>query len=182
VRREPSGFPGAERILVIGCGGSGKSTFARGLGRATGLPVIHLDSHFWKPGWVEPERREWEERVDLLVGGRRWIIDGNYGGTLEKRLAAADAAVFLDAPRSLCLWRVLRRRLTYARRSRPDMAEGCPERLTPDFLRYVWRYPQDRRPAVLEKLGRHGRDTAVFVLRSPGQTRRFLEELEGAGK
>lgn len=64
-------------------------------------------------------------------------MDGNYRDTMEMRLLAADAAVFLDAPRSLCLWRVFKRRLSYAGRTRPDMGEGCPERLSADFVRYI---------------------------------------------
>jgi len=176
--REPHPLLVARRILVVGCGGSGKSTFARELGRLTGLPVFHLDAHFWNPGWAGTAREQWEARVRELARGERWVMDGNYSGTMEARLSAADAAVFLDAPRSLCLWRVIKRRISYAGRTRPDMGEGCPERLDAEFVRYVWRYPKDRRPGVLERLDRSRPGTKVFVLRAPGEVARLLEELE----
>lgn len=163
------------KILVIGSGGSGKSTFAERLGVRTGLPVIHLDSLFWRAGWCEPPRDEWAARVDELLKRDEWIMDGNYGGTLERRLAACDTVVFLDLPRVLCLWRIIWRSVRYRGRSRPDMAEGCPERLTWEFVRWVWGYPRTRRPGVLKKLGELREGQKVYVLRSRREVRRFLE-------
>lgn len=101
-------------------------------------------------------------------------MDGNYGGTLDLRLAAADTVVFLDQPRHLCVWRLIKRRLRYAGRSRPDVAPSCPERLTYEFLRYVWSYPTERRPSILRKLDALPRDRNVFVLNSPEEVRDFL--------
>lgn len=92
-----------ERVAIIGPGGAGKSTLARQLGAITGVPVIHLDREHWKPGWVETPAAEWEERVRELAAAERWIIDGNYGGTLDVRLDRADTVVFLDFGRFRCL-------------------------------------------------------------------------------
>src|SRR6201995_1710403 len=122
VRRDSKGM---RRVLVIGSGGAGKSTFARRLGARLGLPGKHLDASYWKPGWVETPKEEWRRSVERLVEGDSWVIDGNYSGTLEVRLAACDTVVFLDLPRRVCIWRVLKRVLTYRDGSRPDMAEGC---------------------------------------------------------
>jgi len=163
------------KVLVIGSGGSGKSTFSEQLGGRTGLPVIHLDSLFWRAGWRETPRGEWAARVDELLKGGDWIMDGNYGGTLERRLAACDTVVFLDLPRALCLWRVVVRSLRYRGRSRPDMAEGCNERMTWEFVRWVWGYPSERRPGVLKKLSELNGGQRVHVLRSRREVRRFLE-------
>ncbi|HVF68055.1 MAG TPA: DNA topology modulation protein [Pyrinomonadaceae bacterium] len=170
------------KVLVIGSGGSGKSTFAERLGGRTGLPVIHLDSFFWRAGWQEPPRDEWAARVDELLKRDAWIMDGNYGGTLERRLAACDTVVFLDLPRVLCLWRVVSRSLRYRGRTRPDMAEGCPEQLTWEFLRWVWTYPRRRRAGVLKRLGELGAGQKAYVLRSRREVRRFLEESGLSGK
>ena len=164
------------RVLVIGSGGAGKSTFAARLGERTGLPVIHLDSLFWRAGWQETPRDVWAARVDELLKRDEWIMDGNYGGTLERRLEACDTVVFLDFPRALCLWRVLKRRARFRGRARPDMAEGCHERLTREFVRWIWTYPRERRPGVLKRLGELGGGRRVFVLRSPREAGRFLEE------
>ena len=85
------------RVLVDGMMGSGKSTFARSLAARTGLPVIHLDVHYWKPGWVRPSDDEWRERQRALLAGEDWIIDGNYNETLALRLERAETVVFLDS-------------------------------------------------------------------------------------
>jgi adenylate kinase family enzyme len=163
------------RVLVIGSGGAGKSTFAADLGARTGLPVIHLDALYWRAGWQETPREEWAARVDELIALDAWIMDGNYGGTMERRLAACDTVVFLDFPRALCLWRVVARRARYRGRTRPDMAEGCREHLTWEFARWVWTYRRERRPGVLKRLGELREGQRVHVLRSPREVRRFLE-------
>ncbi len=174
---ESSRLDGRRRIVVIGCRGAGKSTFSRRLGEALGLPVIHLDSFFWNPGWEETHTEEWERIVGELIGREEWVMDGNYGGTMDMRLAAADAAIFLDMPRSLCLRRVIERRVRFAGKPRPDMASGCPERLGWQFLKYVWDYPKSRRPGILRKLESLPEGKEAVVLRSPGEVRDFLREV-----
>src|SRR3982751_1716212 len=98
-----------KKILVIGSGGAGKSTFAQRLGAILKLEVIHLDSLYWSSGWVEMPKDEWRTMVDELLKKDSWIMDGNYGGTLDIRLEAADTVVFLDISRLICLWRILKR-------------------------------------------------------------------------
>lgn len=87
-----------EKIAILGCGGAGKSTLARQLGSRLGLPVIHLDAEFWRPGWVMTPLDEEIARQSQIVAGPRWIVDGNYGATIEIRLAAADTVIYLDFP------------------------------------------------------------------------------------
>ncbi len=168
-----------KRMIVIGSGGSGKSTLAARLGEILGIRVIHLDSLYWKPGWREEPRSEWEETVRSQVRGETWIMDGNYGGTLDIRLAAAEAVIFLDLPRILCIRRVVARRFRYAHESRPDMAPGCQERLDLGFLKYLWKYPAERRPGILRKLEQASREKTVISLRSPEEVRGFVVDLEG---
>ena len=140
------------RVVVIGSPGSGKSTFSQRLGALLDLPVIHLDAHFWRPGWVEPVRRDWAAQQLDLIQQPGWIMDGYYGGTLDIRYGAADTVIFLDLPRWVCLWRVLKRRVVYHGRSRPDIAAKCPESIDWPFIQYVWRYPHAKRPEVLRRL------------------------------
>jgi len=90
-------------VAVVGSGGAGKSTFARALGGVTGLPVVHLDEHYWRPGWVEPSKTEWSAIQTDLVSRDRWIMDGNYGGTFDVRFARADTVIVLSLPRAACL-------------------------------------------------------------------------------
>lgn len=163
---------------MIGCGGAGKSTLARALGRRLALPVVHLDRHFWRAGWQPAEPAEWRRLQRLLVARDAWVIDGNYVDTLDLRLAAADAVVFLDFPRWRCAWRATVR--VVAGRRGDNTAAGCPERLDRRhlaFLRYIWRYPARTRPRVLDRLAADGSGTAVVRLTTPAQVRRFLGRL-----
>lgn len=167
------------RCLVLGSGGAGKTTFALALGEVTGLPVVHLDRHYWQPGWRAPPTPEWEATVRGLLARPTWIMDGNYGGTLELRLAAADTVILLDTPRRQCLAGVLRRRWAWRGRARPSLADGCKERLTFEFLHWIWTYPGRRRPEILARLERVGPGVAVHVLSGRGAQRSFLDGLAG---
>lgn len=164
-----------ERVAIIGCAGAGKSTLARHLGTLTALPVVHLDREHWLPGWVEPDRAEWAARVDELAARDRWIIDGNYGGTMEARIARADTVIFMDYATWLCLYRVTKRAMVYRNRQRPDMTPGCNEKIDIQFYKWIWAYRQTRRRGIVAMLrAAKANGKRVVVLRNPGQTRRFL--------
>jgi adenylate kinase family enzyme len=162
------------RVLVVGSGGAGKSTFATRLGESTGLPVIHLDVAFWRPGWVEAPSDEWRRTVEKLVSGDAWILDGNFGGTLDLRLDACDTVIFLDRSRWLCLWRVALRLLRFHGRTRPDMAPGCAESVDWEFLRWVWDFPRESRPRIEEALATLPAGKRAAVLRSDRDVEAFL--------
>ena len=155
-----------KRVLVIGSGGSGKTTFARRLARSTGLPLFCLDSFYWLPNWQKRSDGEWLTIVRELVAGERWIMDGNYGGSLDLRLEACDTVFFLDFPRLTCLRRVLKRQLTHLGQRRPELPAGCRERLDPEFLAWIWTYAARRRPAILERLSSLEGRKAIHVFRS----------------
>src|SRR5688572_26030956 len=140
------------RVLVIGSGGAGKSTLARQMGERLRLPVVHLDALYWGAGWTATPKDEWARTVARLIVADAWVMDGNYSGTLDLRIPAADTIVFLDFPRVVCLWRAVRRRLAFHRRTRPDIHPECPERLTWQFVDWIWNYPRKQRPRVLERL------------------------------
>lgn len=134
-----------ERILIIGCGGAGKSTLARQLGEKLELPVVHLDKLFWKPGWVEESSEEFDRKLAIELEKTRWIMDGNFNRTMPQRLSKCDTIIYLDFSRWACLWGVAKRIITTYGTVRPDMGEGCPERLDLNFLRWVWNYNRDKR-------------------------------------
>lgn len=165
------------RILVIGSGGAGKSTFSRRLSDILDIEVIHLDKEHWKDGWVEPPKDVWRSKVEELVGGDTWIMDGNFSGTLNVRIAACDTVVFLDLPRALCLWRVLKRVAKYRGTHRPDMAEGCHEKLDLTFLLWIWNYSSRTRPKVLGLIEEHSRSKLIVRLRSREAVKEFLSEV-----
>lgn len=166
-----------KRILVIGCGGAGKSTFARKLGDALGLEVLHLDKLYWQAGWVEPSKADWQRTVEQLLLRDAWVMDGNYSGTLATRIAGCDTVIFLDLPRLTCIWRICKRAAQYFGTARPDMAEGCPERFNPLFLVWMWNYPRRSRPKVLELLNAHQHNKRIVHLRSQREADEFLKEI-----
>lgn len=167
------------RVLVSGLAGAGKSTFSRALSALTGLPLIHLDIYFWKPGWVEPTEDEWRERQRGLLSGDEWIIDGNYHATLDLRLERADTVVYLDTPWWVCAGRALVRGV----RKRPagfQLPNGCDEsawRRWHDewwLVWRIWRVRRSERQHEFETMSRHGDHVALYVLRSKRAVREFL--------
>src|ERR1700684_1659738 len=93
-----------QKIILLGSGGAGKSALAHTLGEVMNLPVYHLDALFWSEGWVQPDKEDWIKTQEKLCAQETWILDGNYGGTLDLRFAAADTIIFLDLSRWLCLY------------------------------------------------------------------------------
>jgi adenylate kinase family enzyme len=169
------------RVAVIGSGGSGKSVFARQLAGRLAVPVVHLDRLFWRPGWVETPEDEWRAAQREMVRAEAWVIEGNHASTLDVRLAAADTIVMLDLGRVLCLWRVVRRSISYRRRERPDRAPGCPERLNRDFLRWVWRFPVEGRDEALAAVAEFGPAATFHRLRTQRDVTAFLTNAGSAG-
>jgi adenylate kinase family enzyme len=164
-----------KRVVVIGSGGSGKSTFSRKLGEVTRLPVIHLDRLYWHPGWVKTPRQEWIEVVQREIEKEEWIIDGNFGNTRAMRMAAADTIIMLDLPRWLCLYRILKRTAASSDSSRPDMADGCRERFNPEFIFWVWNYPRQGRRRAMDEIAKLG-DKRVVFLKSQAEIDAFLKD------
>jgi len=167
---------GMDRIMIVGQPGSGKSTLARRLGERTGLPVIHIDKIHWKPGWVERSREEKTQLCREAEQRERWIFEGGHSATWPSRVARADMLVWLDRSFPLRLRRVVRRTMTGLGKSRPNLAEDCPERLRllPEFIRYMWdtRHSSRFQMRALSKSTSPG--CQVVVLRSDGQVEEFL--------
>src|SRR5262245_12135384 len=139
-----------QRVLVMGSSGSGKSTFARRLSAITGIPMLSLDALFWKPGWVGSDRAEFRARVAEATRQPRWIQDGNYTPAEgQLRRGSSDTVIWFDLPRATCMLGILTRIATSYGRVRPEMAEGCPEKIDLEFFRYVWTYREEQRPKLL---------------------------------
>jgi adenylate kinase family enzyme len=163
------------RVAVIGPGGSGKTELANALSRRTGIPVVYLDLIFWRDDWTPAPGDEARRDLDAAIAQERWIVDGNFLDAGEARFERADTVVFLDIPRRTCLRRVLTRLARDRWRRRPDLPEGANEGFDLSLLRWIWRYPYEDRPRVLELLASLDDAVAVHRLRSDADVGRFLD-------
>lgn len=164
-----------QRILIVGCGGSGKSVLARRLGDRLGLPVIHLDEHYYDQDWNTLPPEDFAILQQDLVAQPCWIIDGNYASTLPIRLAAADTVIFLDLPPATCLWSIARRRLCHRGGQHPQI--GVYDRINLSFLRYVLRYRRTMRPRVQALIANHAPHADLITMTSRRQAARLIHQL-----
>ncbi|MFO7637211.1 MAG: AAA family ATPase [Clostridia bacterium] len=169
------------RIMVIGSGGAGKSTFSKALGDILQHPVYHLDAFFWKEGWVPTPDGEWDDFISELARKDRWIIDGNYRRTYGLRMKQANAIIFLDMHPMIATIRVVKRWVRYKGKARPDMNPGCPEKIDREFIRWVWTFRKRNRDHIMCTLREHSSGTRIVVIRNPGQARKWLDRFRKEG-
>lgn len=166
-----------QRVAVVGPGGAGKTTFSAALANRTGLPVVHLDEHYFRPEWVRTPRPEWRRWQEERFDAARWIADGSYDHTLDVRLARADTVVVLAPPAWRCVWSAVWR--SVRNHGRAVQAPGCPERLLvldPEFFRWIRRFRRDRQ--ILDAaIARHAAHLTVVELRSHADFARFLDRV-----
>jgi adenylate kinase family enzyme len=164
------------RVVILGCSGSGKTTLAVEMGNRLGLPVVHLDPLYWRPGWQAPDTAGFLARVADALVGDGWVSEGNFRETFPLRLPRADAVIVLQRSRWLCLWRVLWRAV-FERNSRPDLPAGCPEHPDWPLLKFIWRFKRATWPNIEAARIAHGADVPVIRLRSNREIASFLATL-----
>lgn len=165
-----------EKVLVIGCPGSGKTTLSLKLAAKSRLPLVHLDKLFWRDNWKQTSREEFDELLMKELVKPRWIIDGNFSRTISTRLKYCDTVIYLDFPRLICLWSVLKRWIISYGKSRPDMGGDCPEKVDFKFLKSVWQFNRTQRNRTYSFLqAQH--DTEIIILRSRKQVKEFLRSI-----
>ena len=136
------------RIVIVGSAGSGKSRLARVLGEILDVPVIHGDKIFWRPGWSDPDNDEFRSDVRAHVAKEAWIYDGNLGRVADVVLPKADTIIWLEQPTIVCLFRAYSRTLQSLGRTRPDVADGCPEELSFALWGHVSSFNSRLRPRI----------------------------------
>lgn len=169
----------ADRILVVGCSGGGKSTLSQKIATRFGLTYVSLDRDVrWLPGWAERDETERKRIIAEKVAQDRWIMDGTNTTTFDLRLPRTDVVIWVRMPRLLCLWGAVSRWFKWLGRTRPDMAPGCPEKIEWEFLRFIWTFEQVYSPRIFAGLAEHGPGIPVLQLISRRQMRALLDLLD----
>ena len=159
------------KIIVIGCPGSGKSTFSRALCDRTGIPLYHLDMMYWNEDKTTVDRCVFRERLSAILKTDEWIIDGNYASTMEERMAACDTVFYLDYPLHVCLEGIETRR----GKTRGDMpwVETEPDG---EFIEYVKHFNQEQRPHIFELLEKYA-DKNIYAFSGREEADEYLNSL-----
>lgn len=161
-----------KRVIVIGCPGSGKSTFSKELNKITGIPLCHLDMLYWNEDKTTVEKAVFLERLYKTMEQDEWIIDGNYASTMETRIKACDTVIFLDYPLDVCLDGIRTRR-GKARSDMPWMESGEDDE---EFIEFIKNYNSQSRPRVMELLDKYS-DKNIYIFTSRDQTQAFINKL-----
>lgn len=165
----------SKRIVILGSGGCGKSTLAKKIQAHTGLPLIHLDREYQNDEWTPTPHEDWEEYQREITKEKQWIIDGNYGYTLDLRISACDTVIFLDYSRFICTFRAFKHMVIKPNEIRDDL--GLKDKFDLAFLRWVFFFPNRGRKLIIKSLRRHP-GKRVFHFRSPRELNRFLKHLD----
>ncbi len=162
-----------KRVMVIGCPGSGKSTFSRALHDRTGIPLFHLDMMYWNADRTTVEKSVFRERLSSTLQKSEWIIDGNYGSTIEQRLQVCDTVIFLDYPLDVCINGIMERR-GKVRTDLPWIED--PDEEDTDFIEFVKNFNTQSRPGIIELLNKYS-NKEIYIFKSRDEADKFLEQI-----
>lgn len=167
------------KIAIIGNAGSGKSTLGLQLHKKLGLPLYHLDQYFWKPGWVEPERAEWQQiHNEVCDTPGNWIIEGASTRFFVYRAQKADVIIFIDMPTWLCFYRIFKRCIVNFGKEYFASAKGCPERGPSwKFLKFVWNFTTERKPTILTILEQYRSEKPVYIIKNKEELKTCFDQL-----
>lgn len=162
------------KVIIIGCPGAGKSTFSRNLRDITALPLYYLDMLNHKPDRTTLTREEFDAKLGEILSRDRWIIDGNYQRTLERRLIAADTVFLLDYPTEVCL-EGARERVGKVREEIP----WVESELDPEFRQAILDFSANKLPKIYELLEKHGEGKQIVIFKSRQESQIYLDSLKG---
>ncbi len=154
-----------KKVIVIGCPGAGKSTFARKLHKTTGLPLFHLDMLWHKPDKTNYTREEFDKSLLNILEQDEWIIDGNYIRTIEMRLRYCDTVFLFDLPTEICIEGVKNRIGT----KRDDMP-WIEEEFEDEFYKWILNFSQDQLPKIYDLLDKYKDKVEVIVFKTREET------------
>ena len=161
-----------KKIIVIGCPGSGKSTFSKSLHKITKIPLYHLDMLFWNEDKTTVEKSVFLDRLSKIIENSEWIIDGNYGSTMELRMQKCDTVIFLDYPLDVCLDGIKERK----GKPRSDMPWIESDEDDADFIEFIKNYNSQSRPQVMELLEKYSYKN-IYVFKNRSEADVFLNQM-----
>lgn len=161
-----------KKIIIIGCPGSGKTTFAEKLRDKTNLPLYHLDAIWHKPDQTHIPREDFDTRLEEILTQDAWIIDGNYQRTIERRLSACDTVILFDLPVKLCLDGAISR----IGKGRYDMP-WIETDLSPEFKKQIEDFSGKNLPEIYNLLDKYQKEKSIVIFKSREETDNFLSNL-----
>jgi adenylate kinase family enzyme len=180
-RQHQSASSAVKRVMIVGQPGSGKSWLAAEMGRITGLPVHHIDHIHWKSGWVERTTEEKTRLTREVHAQDAWIFEGGHSRTWGERLDRADTLIWLDFPLAVRYWRVIGRTIRHYGQTRPDLPEDCPERFSPEFLRWIWDTRRSGRVKMKEIFDTPPSHLTCLRFTRRWQVNEYVDKLRGLG-
>ena len=161
-----------KKVIVIGCPGSGKTTFAEKLNKLTGLPLYYLDAIWHKPDKTHIPREEFDQRISEIFAAPEWIIDGNYNRTIEMRLKECDTVFLFDLPTEICLQGATER----IGKGRYDLP-WIEKELDPEFEGFIKEFPKNTLPQIYELLDKYGENRNIFIFKSREDADEYLKNI-----
>lgn len=159
------------KAIIIGCPGSGKTTFANKLTDKTKTELFYLDKIWHLPDKTNVSREEFDRKLAEILEKPEWIIDGNYQRTLETRIKACDTMIFFDLPTEVCLEGVIGR----IGKARPEMP-WIETELDPEFREQIETFSTKERPQIYELLGKYKQGREIYVFKSRTEADEFLKK------
>lgn len=161
-----------KKVIVIGCPGSGKTTFAEKLNKITGLPLYHLDAIWHKPDKTHIPREDFDQRISEIFATSEWIIDGNYNRTIEMRLKECDTAFLFDLPTEVCIQGATER----IGKGRYDLP-WLEKEVDPEFLQFIKDFPLDTLPRIYELLNKYKDEKEIIIFKSREAADEYLKRI-----
>ena len=159
------------KVIIIGCPGSGKTTFAEKLQKCTALPLYYLDAIWHKPDKTHIPREEFDQRITEIFSEEKWIIDGNYKRTIEMRIKECDTVFFFDLPTEVCLQGVTER----IGKERYDLP-WLETQVDPEFRQFIEDFPKDTLPYIYDLLQKYS-EKDIHIFKSRAEADEYLKTL-----
>ena len=161
-----------KKVIVIGCPGSGKTTFAEKLQNKTGLTLYHLDAIWHKPDKTHIPREEFDERIKEIFSTDKWIIDGNYSRTIEMRLKECDTVFLFDLPTDVCIQGATER----IGKGRYDLP-WLETELDPEFAEFIKEFPKITLPKIYELIDKYKAEKEIIIFKTREETDQYIKDM-----